>query len=206
MKNLTPWHIIHHPMSDGLRVFTAGESYADHYDQLVLKHGFPGPDGHQYMYSQLKERAIRKMVRDAKVGHKRSAKVLIATGIRKDESHRRARYTGKEINPVGGQLWVSPIYWWSAQRRGDYIKKNSLPTNKVSEMLGMSGECLCGAFAHKGEKSLIKMVCPSTAARIEELEKECAKKGMFWGWEGKPPAGGFNENQTFMPLCVGCEK
>lgn len=176
------------------------------YDSIVLEHGFPGPDGHQYMYSRLKERSIRKMVRDAKKGHPRSSKVLIATGIRKDESHRRARYVGREINLVGGQLWVNPIYWWDISTRDRYIALNKLPINPISELLGMSGECLCGAFAHKGEKQLVKIVCPSTAARIDELEKQCLKKGMFWGWEGKPPAGGHNSRQIFMPLCVGCEK
>jgi len=74
-------------------------------------------------------------------------------------------------------------------------------------MLGMSGECLCGAYAHKGEMALIKMVCPSTHARLVALE-ETVKKKHGWGWEDQPPkvkkckATG----DMFMPFCVGCEK
>ena len=34
-------------------------------------------------------------------------------------------------------------------------------------------------------------------------------RGFTWGWEGRPPKGGFNKDQLGLfehPLCVGCEK
>ena len=58
----------------------AKEDCGEDYDANVLRHGFPGPDGHQFMYRRLKERAVYALVKRAKVGHPRSAKVLIATG------------------------------------------------------------------------------------------------------------------------------
>lgn len=184
----------------------AKEDCGQDYDELVMKHGFPGPDSHSMMYSQLKERPIRKLVKAAQ--RKRGDRVLLATGIRHEESARRMRYAGKEVNRVGSQLWVSPIYWWSATERDAYNKAHGLPVNPVSAMLGMSGECLCGAYAHKGEKSLVKLVCPETHARIEALELRASEAGFNWGWEGRPPIGGRNPAQldAFRPLCVGCEK
>lgn len=189
-----------------LHEIRAKEDCGQDYDEIVKKHGFPGPAGHSMIYARLKERPIRHMVRLAQ--SKRGDRVLIATGIRHDESVRRMRYVGREVNRVGSQLWVNPIYWWSAQRRDAYNKAHGLPINPVSEMLGMSGECLCGAFSHKGEKSLIRCVDPATADRIEALEHEVFDCGFNWGWEGTPPKGGLDSRQTdaFRPLCVGCEK
>lgn len=186
----------------------AKEDCGQDYDAIVKSHGFPGPDGHRYVYSLLKERQIRKLVRDAKSAHKRRDCVLIAAGVRHDESVRRMGYGGQEVNKQGGQLWVSPIYWWSAAERDEYIRKHDLPINPVSQMLGMSGECLCGAYAHKGEKALVRLVCPETADRIDRLEQETLARGFRWGWEGAPPAGGHDPRQAdmFMPMCVGCEK
>lgn len=186
----------------------AKEDCGQDYDAIVKSHGFPGPDGHRYMYSLLKERPIRKLVRDAKAGHKRRDCVLIAAGVRHDESVRRMGYGGQEVNRQGGQLWVSPIYWWSADERDAYIRKHNLPINPVSQMLGMSGECLCGAYAHRGEKALVRLVCLETAERIDRLEQETLARGFRWGWEGAPPAGGHDPRQAdmFMPMCIGCEK
>lgn len=189
-----------------LHEIRAKEDCGMDYDAIVEKHGFPGPDSHSMMYSCLKERPIRKLVQRAQT--KRGDRVMLATGIRHDESARRMRYAGSEVNRVGSQLWVSPIYWWSPTERDAYIKAHNLPINPVSAMLGMSGECLCGAYAHKGEKSLVRIVCPGTAARIDDLEQRVFNAGFNWGWEGKPPRGGHDKRQTdaFRPLCVGCEK
>lgn len=188
----------------------AKEDCGQDYDDLVLSHGFPGPDHHTKMYNRLKERAVAKLVRDHKT--KRSDRVMIATGIRHDESRIRAGYAGREINRNGAQVWVNPIYWWTGTDKHNYIKAHGLPTNPVSETLGMSGECLCGAFASRGEKALIKTIDPDVVARIERLEHECLKKGMTWGWEGHPPEGGWNPDQQMMdfeaeqPMCTDCNK
>jgi 3'-phosphoadenosine 5'-phosphosulfate sulfotransferase (PAPS reductase)/FAD synthetase len=118
------------------------------------------------------------------------------------------RYGGREINQVRSQIWVNPIYWWSVSDRDRYIAEHELPINPISELLGMSGECLCGAFAHPGEKELIRLVDPKTARRIDQLESDVLDCGFPWSWEGGPPSGGLDRSQMelFMPMCVGCEK
>lgn len=188
-----------------LHEIRAKEDCGQDYDKLVRKWGFPGKDGHTVMYNRLKERGIEKMVRECGGRKKR---VLIVTGIRHDESRRRMRYGGREVNRKGSQVWCNPIYWWSAAERDDYIKQHNLPINPVSQLLGMSGECLCGAYAHKGEKALVRLVCPETADRIDRLEQEVLARGFTWNWEGSPPKGGHSKDQIdmWMPMCVGCEK
>lgn len=189
-----------------LHEIRAKEDCGQDYDEFCKRWGFPGPHGHFLMYARLKERPIRLLVKQAQ--KKRGDKVMLATGIRKDESARRMRYKDREVNHVGSQLWCNPIFHWTAAERDAYNREHNLPINEVSAALGMSGECLCGAFAHKGEKALIRCIDPATADRIERLEREVEAAGFPWGWEDKPPKGGHNKLQTdaFRPLCVGCEK
>lgn len=189
-----------------LHEIRAKEDCGQDYDEIVRRFGFPGPAGHTLMYSRLKERPIRKMVRD--VQKKRGERVLIATGIRHDESVRRMRYGGREVNRFGSQIWCNPIYWWTQTERDAYIDSFGLPRNPTSQLLGMSGECLCGAFAHPGELSMVKLACPETAARIERLHAEVSARGFDWGWEGRPPRAGKTAKADIVrrPLCVGCEK
>lgn len=192
----------------------AKEDCGQDYDHYVMKWGFPGPPLHQRFYNRLKGRCVEKLVRDAKaatgVGPKSRRKVMIMTGIRKDESQRRMGYGGREVNFVGSQMWVNPLYHRPKSWFMDYIKAHNLPRNPVSVTLGMSGECLCGAFAHKGELAMVRTVCPRTAQRIEDLQERVRAAGHAWGWEEYPPetkvARKAKASKHHHPLCVGCEK
>lgn len=186
-----------------LHELRAKEDCGQDYDQLVIERGFPGPAMHRKMYSRLKERCVEKLVRESKKNWK--DKILIATGLRHDESARRAGYAGREINFKGAQMWVNPMYWVSKSLMMNYIKFHGLQRNPVSELLGMSGECLCGAYAHAGEKALVRIVDPATADRIEALEVKVRAAGYSWGWEEKPPSRRAPK-AFFGPFCVGCEK
>ena len=182
----------------------AKEDCGQDYDEMVIAHGFPGPGHHYKMFQRLKERCVRKLVAMNKT--KVSDCVMIATGIRKDESARRAGYKYSVIDHVGSAMWVNPFYYRSREWFSAYIKKHQLPQNPVSKLLGMSGECLCGAYAHSGELALVKMVCPATHDRIRALEARVRDAGHAWGWEEKPPKKVAASTGKFMPFCVGCEK
>lgn len=188
----------------------AKEDCGQDYDKEVIAHGFPGPALHLIMYSKFKERCVRVLVKRHKTH--RMDKVAIFTGIRRDESVRRMGYDGQEVEVRGSQIWVNPLYHWSKSRFHDYIKEHKLKRNPVAEILGFSGECLCGAFAHLGEKALVRIVEPETAERLDALEIKVRAAGHNWGWEEEPPAGVVKfkkekkRGQQFMPFCVGCTK
>lgn len=186
----------------------AKEDCGQDYDELVKEQGFPGPDHHKKMYDRLKGRGVGLLVKRAK--KRRSDRVLIASGIRHDESLIRMGYAGREINKVknSAQVWANPIYWWPKEQRDDYISDHKLPVNPVSKELGMSGECGCGAYAHPGELKMWRKVDPSFGDRIDRLSEEVLANGFTWAWDGRPPKGGFNREQLaiFMPMCFGCQK
>ncbi len=182
----------------------AKEDCGQDYDALVVEHGFPGPGHHYKMFQRLKERCAEKLLARNKA--KRSDCVMLATGIRQDESARRSGYHYTVIDFRWSLMWVNPFYYKPRSWFSDYIREHKLEQNPVSLTLGMSGECLCGAYAHPGELALVKIACPETYDRIKALEQRVFDAGHSWGWEQSPPRASKSKAGKFMPMCLGCEK
>jgi hypothetical protein len=66
----------------------------------------------------------------------------------------------------------------------------ALPRNEVADLCHMSGECLCGAFAHDGERDELSQWYPEPFDEIAELERLIADRSDIpdnrktWGWGG----------------------
>lgn len=188
-----------------------------HYEDIVREKGFPGPSAHPYMYSRLKERALRAYVTH-EVKSKPSARenVLLITGIRKSESRIRMGYI-HETQKDGSRVWCNPLFWWSEKKCIEYREAHNLPRNPVKEKICISGECLCGAFAAKEERAEIRACFPETEKELARLERIANESGHPWAWgqgpnewySNHPPGmidmftGEVNPSPMFM--CVGCE-
>jgi 3'-phosphoadenosine 5'-phosphosulfate sulfotransferase (PAPS reductase)/FAD synthetase len=179
----------------------AKEDCGQDYDELVREHGFPGPFHHRKMYNRLKERAMRRLVRDVKT--KVTDRVLLVTGVRKAESVRRMG-TVEPINREGARVWCAPLAWFDARHKTEYMEAHGLPRNEVVDQLHMSGECLCGAFAKPGELEWLEF-CGYTevVARIRRLEDEARGIGVPCVW-GKAPSNEPTHDSAPGFLCVGC--
>lgn len=196
-----------------------GSTYRD----LVLDQGFPGPGHHFKMYQRLKERALRQ-ARKELVRHPRRERVVFLAGRRRQESARRANVP--ELEREGSVVWVSPIVLWTKPDMTTYrLMAGDVPRNEVSDLIHMSGECLCGSFAHKGELEEVGLWYPEVRAQIEALEAEVLATGRHpawkcrWGWgadkdvirtllkEGMDPdevAALFARSESG-PLCTSCD-
>lgn len=172
------------------------------YDEIVLKHGFPGPGSHFYMYVRLKERCVAQLIREHKKN--RDDRILLVTGVRLEESDRRMGHV-EPIVRAGARVWVAPILNWTSDDKNDYININSLKRNPVVAALCMSGECLCGAFARPGEMAEIEMFYPKTAERIHDLERRAAEAGVHAKWGTRPPKEIVQPGPLPMELCWSCE-
>lgn len=172
------------------------------YREIVMKHGFPGPGGHLFMYTRLKERCVQYLVRDHKTHWK--DRIGLVTGVRLSESVRRMGNV-EPIQRKGGQLWIAPILHWSDDDKIAYMSHFDLPRNPVVDNLCMSGECLCGAFAKEGELTALKYHYPETAALIRDLEADAAEAGVHAEWGTRPP--GKKERATMGGmLCSDCNQ
>lgn len=183
-----------------LKEYRAKEDCGQDYKQIVEEYGFPGPGKHGAMYIRLKERALRKAIRDLKVGHKRNDCVLLISGVRFQESERRMGYKDA-ITKDASKIWVNVINDWSKADCNDYIKNNNIKRSPVVDLIHKSGECLCGAFAKPGEFKELKFWYPEVAAEIEAMK--CAK-GRCWGWGAEQAFK--KPRKAPGPMCVGCTR
>jgi 3'-phosphoadenosine 5'-phosphosulfate sulfotransferase (PAPS reductase)/FAD synthetase len=157
--------------------------------KIVYAGGFPGPAMHYMMYQRLKERSLEKVRRDL-VEFPMHQRVIFLAGRRADESDRRKGLRVKDpIERRGSTIWVSPLLNWTKLDLNAYRRVYpDVPSNEVSDLLHMSGECLCGAFAHTDELDEIETWFPETAREIRELEHEVEAASVAppqrcrWGW------------------------
>ena len=142
--------------------------------------------------------------------HATHSRILFVTGVRKQESKRRMGHV-KPIQEQGRRVWVAPLLNWTKEDIYQHIDFWQLPRNQVVDMLHMSGECLCGSYAHQGELDEICFWYPETGEHIKELEKMVRGEGFVWGWEDAPPSWwnavqcGQTQLPGFASLCSSCE-
>lgn len=182
----------------------------DQYRALVLDQGFPGPGHHFKMFQRLKERALRA-IRSELVKNPRQERVLFLAGRRRTESERRANIP--ELEREGSIVWVSPLINWTKTDLNTYRMMYDVPRNEVADLCHMSGECLCGAFAHEGEREEIAAWYPAPFEVIAELEAAIADREDIpdhrkkWGWGGDAEVLKASRKQKPKSgrLCGGCD-
>lgn len=176
------------------------------YRELVIEKGMPnGPKSHNTMYFWLKQRQVRRLVREHKTH--RHDRVMLVTGIRTDESTRRmAAALSVPVRREGCQLWVNPILDWSKSDCHDLMDEDGLVRNQVVDLLHRSGECLCGSLANRlVEMPEIERWYPETAAELRRYEELAREHGHLEDvWARRLPAK-INRMQTRLELCSSCD-
>lgn len=187
------------------------------YEESVLNWGCPGPSMHGRIYQRLKERPIRAALKPMRT--KRGQRILLVSGIRGDESSVRAGYK-RHAHRVESMVWVNPFYWRTAADFEVYRQEFGLPRNPAKRIVGISGECCCGAFAHDDKTAEMETIRRVDAARAEYLTSLASKatevNGFPWNWGEEAPKWWADQNrgqaflfpiadeQSFRPMCVGC--
>lgn len=174
----------------------------DHYRNLVLTHargkkgqalgGFPGPAMHFKMFARLKERALEQVRRELVTSAYRQRVVFLA-GRRRAESKRRRNVPKMERR--GSTVWVSPLVNWTKLDMNTYrLMQGDVPANQVSDLIHMSGECLCGSMASPGERAEVAYWYPGAFEDIAEMEAKLSGRDDIpdhrkaWGWGADPIA------------------
>lgn len=184
------------------------------YEEFCFNFGMPGPGQHPRMYQILKERVFEAYKRDAKAGKHRRSTVMFVSGVRHDESAIRAGYK-TAVKKIGSSIWVQPFYWHTKHDFAMYRDEFGLPRNPVSDIVGISGECLCGTMGDRAELDAVAKIEPETTAYIHRLEEKCKSLGLPCLWATrpqKPKSSSADKNQLelfgntpeFQPACVGC--
>lgn len=139
--------------------------------------GFPGPGLHYMVYQQMKERGWRKVPHDFGISGSQKDRVIFVSGRRRAESERRVDAPIREA--VGTMVWCSPLIMWTKLDLMTYRRMNpDVPRNQVADLIHMSGECLCGAFAKPDELDEIGAWFPADVAYIRSLEARADAAGI----------------------------
>lgn len=181
------------------------------YEALVLEQGFPGPGHHFKMFQRLKERALR-VVRAELVTNPRKERVIFLAGRRRAESRRRQAIP--MMDRVGSIVYASPLVHWTKPDMTTYrVMQGDVPRNEVSDLIHMSGECLCGSFASQGEREELTFWFPEVMEWISDLEERIADRDdipehrRVWGWGADPAV--LKKSRTKASkvgiLCSSCE-
>lgn len=160
---------------DSYRDLVLGRVRTKRSGEAVWPGGFPGPGAHALMYQRLKERGLDKARHTLGFANSSKKAGLFIAGRRRLESEKRADIRLHEED--GTVIWVSPIANWSKLDLNTYRlihagSEDPVPRNWVADLMHMSMECLCGAYAHPGELAEIRAHFPHIAAVIEELQRE----------------------------------
>jgi 3'-phosphoadenosine 5'-phosphosulfate sulfotransferase (PAPS reductase)/FAD synthetase len=172
--------------------------------------GFPGPAMHSRSYFALKERQIRALLRESKVGHSRRARVLFLSGIRRAESQRRSRREPIDRLKGTAAVFANPLIDWTGEDMRRYRSEHELPESDAAALMHRSGECNCGAFASAAEeRAILKLLYPEFFASIEALEAEAEGAGLQWcRWGGYDRDGNRatdTARQSVGLLCESCD-
>lgn len=196
------------------------------YREMVIRDGFPGPHGHGMMYFRLKERQLLRLQREfgASSGRKEYAykrrgvltgkirpavppsRVMYVSGCRSQESDRRMGNT-EEVQLDGARIWCAPIHDWSKLDTTNLLEHVNQPRNPVVDLIHKSGECLCGAFAKKGELQELALWDITRPAYDEIMALEAEVVPIHGrGWGERPMRGGKKQGKLPGMLCWSCDK
>jgi len=175
------------------------------YRDLVIEKGMPsGPKSHNTMYYWLKQRQVRRLVREHKVGN--HGRIALVTGIRTSESERRmAAVMSVPVHRIGAQVWVNPILDWTKADCNEFMDVEGLKRNPVVDLLHRSGECLCGALARREEFKDIEGWYPLVAQEIRDYERLASENGHLEDRWAVPLRVNRQQMRFDHPLCVSCE-
>lgn len=183
-------------------------------EEFAKEWGFPKAGSHSWAYRYFKEHTLQRFTSEIETDEM----VHYYTGVRRAESERRKINVTDEYqeHAAGRWMWVSPIMHWSDEDCYQYRMEHDLPENPVAENICRSGECYCGAFAHRDEEMLqLEAHYPEHAEWLKQLEEEVqseiGKKQDYcwWGSEGLSKSelraliAENDEDQMF--LCQDCE-
>lgn len=155
------------------------------YKQMVVQNGFPGPAMHTVMFRNLKEKSLRV------INSSFNCDTIVLSGVRVAESEKRKINIKQEIQVVDKIKWVAPIMNWDSDDKEEFLEERNIELSHVSKELGMSGECLCGAYAMPGEKDKLRSCsfAKNEIKQIETLERITQALGFTWGWDDLIPKG-----------------
>ena len=142
------------------------------YLTFCLEYGFPGPELHTMIMSRLKWRTMIAFAKGAGKDH------CLVSGVRKFESNRRMKNYMMPIQKNSGMWFCAPFFYKTNEEiYKEYIANNLKISPAYKLGFNTSGECLCGSFAKRYDKDIIRKHDPHLTDYINTIEHLIQKFG-----------------------------
>lgn len=185
---------------NGWKLYIERPKFYRVYSAFVMEYGFPSASLHRVIMGYLKFQVMRNFALDID----RDRHCLVS-GVRKFESSRRMKTYSSPILRDGRMYFMSPFFYKTSEEVYRYVHENGLKITPTHDILGMSGDCLCGAYSSAGERERLKEADPELARYIEDLEymvrmygTDYAKKHPTWGGMRARKAGDEREEEEML--------
>lgn len=117
------------------------------------------------------------------------------TGLRRDESIRRAKLAQIYYKRKVPSWAYAPIISWNEKQVLKYIRTNDLPM-PPHYRLGLHETCMCGVYSNRKQMEILKAQFPELWTKILVLEASFRKKGAAFYFRNKPVYAKDIEKQT----------
>lgn len=107
------------------------------------------------------------------------------TGLRRDESQRRAKLNQIYYKRKVPSWAYAPIISWSEKKVLKYIQENRLPMPPHYKM-GLLETCMCGVYSNRKQMEILKATFPELWQQILDLEASFRKGGAAFYFNNKP--------------------
>lgn len=139
------------------------------------------------MFRWLKDHTINSIVSSIR-NRQRNRPIVIISGARKYES--KVRWgTSENITVIGNNIWVNICNQWTDDELAAFAIDFNLSKLRgpISNNMGISGDCFCGAYANKGDLIELKYESPTTYEKITNIQNWIFNNtNMRWTWEEGP--------------------
>lgn len=174
------------------------------YTRFVEKYGFPRAATHSWVFNELKWKPLRDFRRETK-----DRSICFLSGVRRKESRRRMgtvkRVYRDPSDSTGRMLWAAPLIDQSTPQVLEYLKERGIAISPAYSKIGISGDCLCGAYSRSGEAELIARHYPEVAVHIAKLERSVAHRVEQRTWGNGSTIRGAQQQQSIEEYaCFDC--
>ena len=119
------------------------------------------------------------------------------TGLRRDESIRRANLVQIYYKKKVPSWAYAPIIAWSEKQVLRYIREHALPM-PPHYRLGLRETCMCGVYSNRKQMEILKAQFPDLWQKILVLEAGFRKHGAAFYFNNKPVRASESNQQTMI--------
>jgi 3'-phosphoadenosine 5'-phosphosulfate sulfotransferase (PAPS reductase)/FAD synthetase len=164
--------------SYGLKPRIIGPNYD--FFELVIKKGFPMVK-YRWCKEYLKMRPLKRFVEEMK----EREKVILVTGVRKEESWFKAKASKVYDHPFLGVKVYAPIFNWTSKLVKKYIEANGLEENPLYNVYGKAYDCWCTVYKSPADFALLAVHEPEFFRKFVDIESKLKRGGSALYYKGE---------------------